>query len=82
MSDAADDLRHELQVRLQELERLSLEVRHLQADLQVKDDYIAVLRNETPATQAELISARRYLTARSRLRAALRCKWDELLRGV
>lgn len=71
MSDDVNELRRELQARLQELEGLSLEVRHLQADLQVKDEYIAVLRNESPATQAELIAARRYLTARLRTRAVL-----------
>ena len=70
MNDSADELRGELQVRLQELDRLHLEVRHLRADLRVKDEYIAVLQSDSPSTQADIDAARRYLVLRSRVRGA------------
>jgi ABC-type phosphate transport system auxiliary subunit len=72
VADDANTLQRELRMRLLELEALNLEVRHLQADLQVKDEYIAALQRELPATPTEVTSALRYLAARARLVAALR----------
>lgn len=71
MTDEVNDLRRELQARIQELEALSLEVTHLKADLQVKEEYIMVLLNESPGTPAEALAARRYLAARARIRTEL-----------
>lgn len=71
MNDHEGELEQELRRRLEELEALTLEVRHLQADLQVKDEYIAFLQAQSPASPADVATARRYLAVRSRVRTEL-----------
>lgn len=71
MSDEARALEDELRLRVQEVEALALEVRHLQDDLRVKDAYIRELERVAPATPAEALAAERYLRLRDVVRTWL-----------